>query len=175
MIGFTKPGCSPFCRNFLQVSRLQAFHSSWSTEFTPTCQSNAATCYALHGDQWQIRLLLFVYNQCPIKYWPCGYLHVQGHLIAYINQLILQLCELSNQTTFEQKLFKMVCTKQTEEKRQTIDRMKQRIGMDLAMMYVNYGMYTDVRDKLMKKMGWTATECIEWDERKREGRLQEIH
>ena len=57
----------------------------------------------------------------------------------------------------------MVHTKQTEEKRQRIDRLKQRIGMDLAMMYVNYGLTTDVRDKLMERMEWTATECLEWD------------
>ena len=44
-----------------------------------------------------------------------------------------------------------------------IDRLKQRIGLDLAMIYINCGMFTDVRDKLMERMGWTATECIEWD------------
>ena len=30
-------------------------------------------------------------------------------------------------------------------------------------MYVNYGMITDVRDRLMEKMGWTACECLQWD------------
>ena len=37
------------------------------------------------------------------------------------------------------------------------------IGIEIATMYVNYGMMTDVRDKLMEKMGWTAHECLEWD------------
>ena len=59
---------------------------------------------------------------------------------------------------------KMAHTKQTEERKQTIERLKQRIGMDIAMMYVNYGMTTDVRDRLMERMGWTARECLEWDE-----------
>ena len=35
--------------------------------------------------------------------------------------------------------------------------------MDLATMYVNYGLTADVRDKLMERMEWTATECLEWD------------
>ena len=95
---------------------------------------------------------------------------MQGHLITYINQLILQLCELSNQTNFEQNLFKMVCTKQTEEKKQTIDRLKQRIGMDLATMFMNYGLTTDIRDMLMDRMQWTATECLEWDEQQEKER-----
>ena len=52
----------------------------------------------------------------------------------------------------------MAHTKQTEEKKQTIDKLKQRIGMDLATMYVNYGMTLDVGDKLVERMGWTARE-----------------
>lgn len=30
-------------------------------------------------------------------------------------------------------------------------------------MYVNYGMTTDVRHRLMEKMGCTAWECLQWD------------
>ena len=30
-------------------------------------------------------------------------------------------------------------------------------------MYVNYGMMTDVGDRLMEKMVWTACECLKWD------------
>ena len=42
--------------------------------------------------------------------------------------------------------------------------------MDLAMMYVNYGMSLDVRDKLMERMGWTACECLEWDKQQEKER-----
>ena len=30
-------------------------------------------------------------------------------------------------------------------------------------MYVNYSLTTDVRDRMMAKMGWTARECLQWD------------
>ena len=58
----------------------------------------------------------------------------------------------------------MAYTKKTEVRKETINRLKQRIGLDLAKMYVNYGMTIDVCDKLMEHMGWTATECLEWEE-----------
>ena len=58
----------------------------------------------------------------------------------------------------------MAHMKQTEVRKETIDKLKQRIGLDLATMYVNYGMMLDVCDKLIEHMGWTAQECLEWDE-----------
>ena len=46
----------------------------------------------------------------------------------------------------------MAHTKQTEVRKETIDRLKQRIGLDLATIYVNYGMPLNVHDKLMECM-----------------------
>ena len=64
----------------------------------------------------------------------------------------------------------MAHAKQTEVRKETINRLKQRIGLDLATMYVNYGMTLDVCDKLMECMGWTAWECLEWDEQQEKER-----
>ena len=74
---------------------------------------------------------------------------------------------------------KMAHTKQTEERKQTIKRLKHRIGMDIAIMYINYGMTTDMRGRLMERMGgllesaWSGMSSKR--ERKREEKHQESH
>ena len=50
-----------------------------------------------------------------------------------------------------------------QNKKSTINRLTKAVSIEIVTMYINYGMMTDVRDRLMKKMGWTACECLQWD------------
>ena len=42
-----------------------------------------------------------------------------------------------------------------------INRLGKAIGNKISTIYVNYSLTTDVRDRLMEKMEWTAHECLQ--------------